>query len=484
MQPILPGRRQQPWSSSGITPCLGPSSPRISKDQEHPAGLEVPTRIHRLRRACPASQPLLCFGVDVDLGVDLHTDADVGSVPAMPATSPFEPGALGPLRLRNRVIKSATYEGMSPRGDPSPELVEHHRGVARGGVGMTTLAYVAVSPGGRTFPDQIVATPAVVPALRRLTDAVHAEGAAVSIQLAHCGGFTKLRGSGLPRGPSPGFNAYGVAQGLPFVRAMREPEILQVVDDFVDAARTARASGFDAVELHLGHGYLLSQFLSPATNRRTDRWGRTADDRMRLPLMVARRVREAVPQLAVLAKINLCDAIPGGLELDDAVTLARALEREGVDALVPSGGFTSRNAFYLLRGRAPIPEMIAAERNPLQRLALRLLGPRVIRSLPFEEMFFLPQARAIVSAVDIPVALLGGLVSRRGLIRAMAEGFAFVVMGRALIADPDLVARMQRGEVERSRCTACNACVAAMDTGGIRCVLDEANPDPGEDTAA
>lgn len=387
--------------------------------------------------------------------------------------SVFEPGELGPLRLRNRVIKSATYEGMSPGGQPSFALVQHHVGVSRGGVAMTTVAYVAVSPSGRTFPDQIVARPEARPALRKLTDAVHAEGAAASLQLAHCGAFTKLRGSGMPRGPSFGFNAYGAAYGLPLARAMRAAEIDEVVDDFVRAAEVARMSGFDAVELHLGHGYLLSQFLSPATNRRTDDWGGTREARMRLPLLVARRVREAVPDMAVLAKINLTDAIPGGAGLEDAVGLAMALEREGVDALVPSGGFTSRNAFYLMRGRAPIPEMIAAERHPVQKLALRVLGPRVIRSLPFEEAFFAEQASALLHAVDIPVVLLGGMVSRAAVDAAMAQGFSFVAMGRALIADPDLVTRMQRGEASRSRCTACNACVAAMDTGGIRCVLDE-----------
>lgn len=386
---------------------------------------------------------------------------------------PFAPADLGPLRLRNRIVKSATFEGMSPGGEPSEALVEHHRGIARGGTAMTTLAYVAVAPEGRTFGDQIVASEATTSALRRLTDAVHAEGAAVSVQLGHCGAFTKLRGAGMPRGPSPGLNAYGIAHGLPLARSMRAEEIAATIDAFERAARHARDAGFDAIELHLGHGYLLSQFLSPAANRRRDAWGGSREARMRLPLEVVRRVRAAVPELALLAKINLSDGIEGGVEIDDAVALARALQDEGIDAIVGSGGFTSKNAFYLLRGRAPIPEMIAAERHPLQRWALRLLGPRVIRSFPFEELFFASQARALVEAVRIPIVLLGGVVSKQGIERAMAEGFAFVAMGRALICDPDLPTKMQRGEITRSRCTACNACVAAMDAGGIRCVLDD-----------
>lgn len=386
---------------------------------------------------------------------------------------PFEPATLGPLRLRNRILKSATFEGMSPRGVPSAALVEHHRKVARGGAAMTTLAYVAVAPEARTFGDQIVASDAVMDPVRTLTEAVHAEGAAVSVQLGHCGAFTKMRGSGLPRGPSWGLNAYGIAYGLPVARPMRREEIAGTVEAFERAARWARDAGFDAIELHLGHGYLLSQFLSPVTNRRRDAWGGSLQGRMRLALEVVRRVRAAVPDLALLAKINLSDGIEGGAEIDEAVALARALAEAGIDAIVGSGGFTSKNAFYLLRGRAPIPEMIAAERHPLQRWALRLLGPRVIRSHPFEESFFASQARALVDAVNVPIVLLGGVVSRRGLHEAMAQGFGFVAMGRALICDPDLPAKMQRGEMERTRCTACNACVAAMEAGGIRCVLDD-----------
>jgi 2,4-dienoyl-CoA reductase-like NADH-dependent reductase (Old Yellow Enzyme family) len=387
---------------------------------------------------------------------------------------PFSAGVIGPLRLRNRIIKSATFEGMSPLGVPSPALIEHHRRLAQGGVAMTTVAYVAVDVGGRTFADQLVATPATTGGLRTLTDAVHREGAAASVQLAHCGFFTKLRASGIPRGPSLAWNAYGAAHGVPLALPMREQDIAAVIESFARAAVFAREAGFDAVELHLGHGYLLSQFLSPAANRRSDAWGGSRERRMRLPLEVVRRVRAVVPQLAVLAKINLADGFAGGAELEDAVVLARALQGEGVDAIVPSGGFTSKNAFYLLRGRAPIAEMIAVERHPLQRWALRLLGPRVVRSLPFEERFFAADARALIDAVRIPIVLVGGVVSRAGLDAAMAEGFAFVAMGRALLADPDFVVRVQRGDLERSRCTACNACVAtAMDRGGVRCVLDD-----------
>lgn len=387
----------------------------------------------------------------------------------------FAPARLGALELRNRVIKTATYEGMCPGGMPSDALVEHHRRLAAGGVGLSTVAYCAVSADGRTFAEQMTMRRETVSPLRRVTDAVHREGGAASLQLGHCGWFTKNAelSTWLPRGPSLTLNQYGISAGKPVALPMSEREIAQVIEDFGRAAELAREAGFDAVELHLGHGYLLSQFLCPATNRRRDRFGGDLDGRARLSLEVLGRVREEVgPGFPILCKTNLRDGFRGGLELPDAVALAKRLESAGADALVLSGGFTSKTPFYLFRGRRPLAEMIDAEKSRLQKLALRYFGKSVIREYPFEEMFFLKQALEVRAAVRMPLVLLGGIVSRANIERAMAEGFDFAAMGRALIADPDLVLRMQADPAARSRCTHCNICVAEMDLGGVRCVLD------------
>jgi len=388
----------------------------------------------------------------------------------------FAPARLGPVGLRNRVIKTATYEGMCPGGMPSDDLVEHHRRLAEGGVGMTTVAYCAVSADGRTFAEQMHMHEGVLPGLRRVTDAVHREGAAASLQLGHCGTFTKNKALStvLPRGPSLVVNEYGIAAGKPIALAMRQGEIAAVVAEFARAADLAVEAGFDAVELHLGHGYLLSQFLSPASNRRHDAYGGSLENRARLPLEVVRAVRAKVgPKTAILCKTNLRDGFRGGLELPDAVGVARALEAEGVDAIVLSGGFTSKTPFFLFRGRRPLAEMIAVEKSQLQKLALRFFGKKVIREYPFEEMFFLPEAREVRRAVRMPLVLLGGIVSRENVERAMAEGFDFVAMGRALIANPDLVRGMAQRTLLRSRCNHCNICVAEMDRSGVRCVLED-----------
>ena len=373
------------------------------------------------------------------------------------------------------MIKTATYEGMCPGGMPSDALVEHHRVLAAGGVGLTTVAYCAVSGDGRTFAEQLVMGRETVAPLRRVTDAVHGEGGAASLQLGHCGWFTKNSelSTWLPRGPSPTLNPYGISAGKPFALALDEREIARVIEDFGRAAGLAREAGFDAVELHLGHGYLLSQFLCPATNRRRDAWGGSLDGRARLPLAVLARVREVLGRgIPILCKTNLRDGFRGGLELAESIGLAQRLEAGGADALVLSGGFTSRTPFYLFRGRRPLAEMIAAEKSRMQRLALRFFGGRIIREYPFEEMFFLPEAREVRRAVRMPLVLLGGIVSRANVERAMTEGFDFVALGRALIADPDLVSRMRADPAARSRCTHCNVCVAEMDLGGVRCVLD------------
>jgi len=386
----------------------------------------------------------------------------------------FSPAPLGSCELRNRIIKTATYEGMCPGGMPSDALIKHHRDLAIGGVGMTTVAYCAVSPNGRTFEQQMYMRGEILPKLRELTTAVHAEGAAVSIQLGHCGYFS--RNSTLPGhrslGPSFRLNEYGLMAGVPFARAMTEADIASIVVEFGNAAAMAREAGFDAVELHLGHGYLLSQFLCPAVNRRRDAWGGSLDNRARLPLAVVGHTRERVGHdFPILAKINLRDGFRGGFELDESIGLAQRLEAAGIDAIVMSGGFTSRTPFYLFRGARPLKEMIEVEHNPLQKLTLRFFGSRIIKEYPFKEMFFLDEARAVRRAVRVPLVLLGGILSLDNLETAMHEGFDFVAMGRALIADPDLIKRMQTGKALRSRCISCNKCVAEMDRDGVRCVL-------------
>jgi len=390
----------------------------------------------------------------------------------------FEPLTLGRLRLRNRVIKTATYEGMVVNGLPSEVLKRHHVELARGGVGMTTVAYCAVSGEGRTFANQMVMRDDTVAPLRALTDAVHREGAAVMLQLGHCGGFSKNEELGRrgPLGPSLGFNAYGALKGMPVTRPMTTTDLARTRDDFVRASRCAFAAGFDAVELHLGHGYLLSQFLSPHRNRRRDAYGGSLENRLRFPLEVVASVRDALGDDApIFAKMNLDDGVRDGLHVDEAVAVAQALERVGTTALVLSGGLVSHSALYLLRGGRPLRQMIEVETNRLQKLAIALFGPVLVPVTPFEPMFFLPLARRVRAAVTMPLVYLGGATSLDDLVTARAEGFEMVAMGRALLRDPELLTRFAQGTARRSTCTPCNQCITEMDRpGGVVCAREPA----------
>lgn len=396
----------------------------------------------------------------------------------------FEPTRIGALELRNRIIKTATFEGMSPGGYPSARLARFHEEVAQGGAALSTLALCAVHESGRSFPQQIVMDASRAEELGPTVDAVHRAGGALSVQLCHCGSFTKDRLQRTseppgPIGPSAGLNRLGLFNGLSRVRAMTKHEIFVVVRQFEEAALQAKSAGFDAIELHMGHGYLLSQFLSPALNHRTDDFGGSLENRIKVPLLVIQAVRKAVGKgFPILCQINLRDHISGGLEVDEAVRIARIFESQegGVDALLMSGGLVSHSASYLLRGERPLAEIIHVEPSFAQRTALRMFGRTLLEDIPFSEMFFWEQALEMRKAVSLPLVLLGGVVSRENLDQAMVAGFDFVGMGRALLENPRLVLDLKEGKVDRSGCTHCNRCVAEMARDGIRCVLREDPP--------
>ena len=383
----------------------------------------------------------------------------------------FTPARLGPLRLRNRTIRAAAFEGLSAGGSPTAELVEQHRRMAAGGVAMTTVAYAAVSADGRSFAHQLWMRDEIVEPLRRLTDAVHTEGAAVAIQLGHGGNMADRQLIGRrPLAPSAVFNLFGLV--LP--RAMSAAEIETLEASFGRAARQAREAGFDAVEIQAGHGYLLSQFLSPATNRRQDAWGGSLPNRARLLRQVVRRVRAQLgDEQALVVKMNLRDGFAGGLELDEAVEVARLLQREGVDGLVLSGGFVSKCPWYVMRGELPLREMVAAQPDLLRKAGLLLFGRMVVKAFAYGEAYFLADALRVREAVDLPLVLVGGINSLATIERVLAHGFDFVAMARALIREPDFVDRLragwERGEAPSALCEPCNKCIATMYYGPALC---------------
>src|SRR4051812_48093121 len=248
---------------------------------------------------------------DAAYAADRHTNRMDRPAPLSAATV-FEPATLGPIRLRNRIIKAATFEGMSRRGLVSDALIDFHRVFAAGGVAMTTVAYCAVSPEGRGAPNEIVLRNEALPGLRQLAETVHTEGAAVSAQIGHAGpvGNSRVTRS-KALAPSSGFSPLGTRY-----HAATGADIARIRDAFASGARVLREADFDAVEIHMGHHYLLNAFMSPRFNRRKDEWGGSVEKRARFPREVARAVRDAVgDQMAVIAKFEMTDAVPGGLWL-------------------------------------------------------------------------------------------------------------------------------------------------------------------------
>ncbi|MFE1396987.1 NADH:flavin oxidoreductase [Nocardiopsis dassonvillei] len=380
----------------------------------------------------------------------------------------FESARLGPLTLRNRIIKAATFEGVTKGALVTDDLVEFHRRHAAGGVGMTTVAYCAVAPEGRTERDQVWMRPEALPGLRRLTDAVHAEGAAVSAQIGHAGPVANSVSNRLPTlGPSASFNPQSMR---PIHKATRA-DIERITRAHGRAAELAVEAGFDAVEVHLGHNYFASSFLSPKVNRRKDEYGGSLANRAKVALGAVRAVREAVgDRIAVLAKFNMDDGVPGGFWLDESVQVARWLESEGnVDALELTAGSSLLNPMYLFRGDAPVKEFAATMPQP-QRLGVQLVGGQFIRAYPYREAYLLESARQFRAVLNLPLVLLGGISERATMDRAMAEGFEFVAMARALLREPDFVERIRREPGTRSLCIHCNKCMPTIFSG-TRCVL-------------
>jgi 2,4-dienoyl-CoA reductase-like NADH-dependent reductase (Old Yellow Enzyme family) len=388
----------------------------------------------------------------------------------------FSPFTLGPATLRNRVIKAATYEGLPRRGLVTAELIDFHRNVAAGGVGMTTVAYCAVSKDGRTDRNQITWREEALPGLKLLTDVVHGEGALASAQIGHGGPVAEARSNGAPAlSPSRRLNT----TAFNLSKAATAAELERVVADHRRAGELAVAAGFDAVEVHLGHNYLASSFLSPRLNRRRDEYGGSLANRARLARRLVAAVREgSAGKLAVLAKLNLEDGVRRGLGLAESVQVAQWLEEDGnVDALVLTAGSSLLNPMYLFRGDAP-REDFAALMPPLVRLGIKTVGRRIMREYPFEELYLLEQAREVRHKVGLPLVLLGGVSSGAALDRAMDEGFELVEMGRALLREPDLLLRIQADRTAVGACVHCNRCMPTNYTG-TRCVVIDAESPRG-----
>ena len=382
----------------------------------------------------------------------------------------FAPGRIGHLVLPNRLIKSATLENLAtPDGLPTAAMGRFYERLARGGAGMLITGFAYVNRTGQSYPLQSGAhTDAMIAAWRPITAAVHAHGAKIAMQIAHGGRQTKPKALGGRRPVAP--SAMPNLLYFSWARSMTDAEIRQTIADFAAAAARVKAAGFDAVQLHAGHGYLISSFLSPLTNRRRDQWGGDFQRRFRFLEEVYLAVRQAVgPDFPVMAKLNINDFVALGLIPRDSFPAARALAEMGLDALEISGGIYE-TALHIMRGEAPV-EIFGRGRHRLERWLLAAALGLQKRRTRFEEAYFRKYAEKLKLQLTIPLILVGGIRRPAVAEEIIASGIAdFVSLARPLIREPGLPRKWRAGEAAPALCRSCNRCLGEMEQGNpLRC---------------
>lgn len=381
-------------------------------------------------------------------------------VPAIPgeANAPLlEPGRLGPLETANRLVRSGTSETMAgPDGAVTEELVRLYSRLADGGVGTIFTGHLYCHPRGKYARRQTgIDSDSLIPGLRRLAEGVHGRGGLILAQVAHAGSQSRVP-QVAPLAPSAVPNAL---TGRMVSDASAE-EVSEAVEAFAAGAARAIEAGFDGVHIHGANGYLISEFLSPLTNRRHDEWGGDAERRAAFPLAVVRAVRDRVPaDRALTMKIGFHDAPAGGLSVADAVRLAADVVRSGVDAIEVSCG-------VMAQATDSCATYVAVDR----RRAIEDLLPHRILAPEGEEAYFLPWARALRQQVNTTVVAVGGMRRTETMTGVLRSGDAdFIAMARPYIREPDLAAQIAAGRTGRVDCTSCNLCLRHEGHHSLRC---------------
>jgi 2,4-dienoyl-CoA reductase-like NADH-dependent reductase (Old Yellow Enzyme family) len=360
----------------------------------------------------------------------------------------FQETEINGMALKNRAVRSATWAGLAePGGRCSEKLIALTEELARGEVGLIITGFAYVMPNGQALPRQLgIHDDALLKNLKELTTRVHRAGSKIAMQIVHAGAQTVMREKKDQPfwGPSAVYDK--VHRKMP--KAMTQAEIKETVQAFAQAAGRVKRAGFDAVELHGAHGYLLAQFLSPATNRRKDKYGGSVENRARFLFQVYRAVRKTVGKdFPVLIKLNTKDFVRGGMTDKDAFFVARKLAAMGIHAIELSGGVPAAGALGPAR-----PEIKKAD----------------------DEAYFLPIAKKITKQVSVPTILVGGIRSFKVASNVLKTGAADLVsMSRPFIREPHLIKRWKEGDRKKATCISCNKCFkAAMSPEGVYCVVD------------
>ena len=385
----------------------------------------------------------------------------------------FTPYQLGPITLRNRIVRSAAFENMCRGNRPTQQLQDYHVSVARGGVGMTTVAYCAVDLSGVSFDGQLYVHDEIIPDLKKLTDAIHAQGAKASIQMGHCGNMTHFYTCHcMPVSASNGFNLYSPT----IHRRLKVSEIKTLVKKFGESVDFARKAGFDCVEIHAGHAYLISQFISPRTNHRRDEYGGSFENRVRFMNEVLEEVmKHAGDDMAIVVKTNMWDDCWRGSDIEEGIKIAKEIAKHKVHGIVLSGGTVSRSPMTILGGAMPnktLAHYMDMKSFWWLKAALNIPGvaPIMMPTSPFKELYFMEKAKRFQQEItDVPLIYVGGVQSGDNCQQIMDEGFELFQIAHVLIKDPDFVKHVQENPHYHAGCGRSNYCVGRMYTIDMKC---------------
>jgi 2,4-dienoyl-CoA reductase-like NADH-dependent reductase (Old Yellow Enzyme family) len=391
----------------------------------------------------------------------------------------FSPGKIGALELKNRMIRTASHEGLADRtGAPTEQQFEFYRKFVEGGIGLVITGYAGVMQNGKSalYRMTMIDSDDQAAGHKAMVDRIHQQGGRIVLQLAHCGSQTLSSATGEPMlvAPSPVPNRFYKERP----RELTNQEIFQVIGSFARAAARARDAGYDGVQVHAAHGYLLSTFLSRHSNRRKDRWGGSLENRFRIVGETLRAVKQAAGrEYPVLIKLNCFETAVDGMKPDECVRIARMVEDTGCcDAIEISAG-SNEDGFYMARGAFPAEAILKylrpySKMNAISRFFMRrLVTPlKSLSQPPFREGYNLDAAALVKKAVSLPLITVGGMRSKGFMEAAIQEGRTdFVSLARPLLREPDLAAKFQRGESEAAKCDNCNICFVAADTVPIQC---------------
>lgn len=381
----------------------------------------------------------------------------------------FDTFQLAGITFRNRIIRSATFEGVGDEnGKPTDQLIKKYEALAKGGVGGIITGFIGVGQQGKASDNMIMINKSEnIESLKKLTDRMHEMKTPVIAQLNHCGGQSKEGSAHMPIVAPSKISDYKA-------REMTKGEILEVIEMFVQGIKNAKEAGFDGVQIHLAHGYLLSEFVSPRMNVRKDEWGGSTENRFRIIKMIFEKARKEVGSFPMIVKINGYETLKNGMTIKESVKIAKLLEQVGCDGIEVSNG-TLKAGMATMRGQVPW-KMIVAQNEKLNKMPefmknfVGIVARKAVPQPQPRSLYNFQAAMSIKKAVNIPVILVGG-ITKLEEIEDLIDNYKFdaISMSRPLIIESDLVNKFKTGKQTQSKCIQCNFCIIGCEKGPLRC---------------